>query len=237
MLALIKEKWSRKDRIILTSSYIYAVTFLFFALSPLFIQGVIRFSPFFAVVPGPLFLCFVVVFGITFVYSISTVFYAFRLSTGYKRNQYKFILSSFIFGLFSGLMHFCAAYFKKELFPHDFLLIAYTGIIAYAIIKHRLMDISVAFTRTGIFIAVYTIVLGLPFLMGVWAKDWLIGIFYSNWWLIPLILLATLALVGPYLYIFLQKRAEAILLREQYRYQGTLKHAARELARIHKFSK
>jgi C4-dicarboxylate-specific signal transduction histidine kinase len=49
--------------------------------------------------------------------------------------------------------------------------------------------------------------------------------------------MAILATAGQFVYIYLQKRAEAILLRGQRRYQETLKQAARELARIHNLKK
>ena len=38
-------------------------------------------------------------------------------------------------------------------------------IITCAIVKYRLMDIKIAITRTGIFVAVYTFVLGIPFVI------------------------------------------------------------------------
>jgi signal transduction histidine kinase len=95
------------------------------------------------------------------------------------------------------------------------------------------MDIKLTITRTGIFIGVYTLVLGLPFLLGIFGRKWLTELIGINWWLGPLFLITVLATVGPFAYIYFQKRAEALLLREQHRYQETLKQAARELARIH----
>ncbi len=237
MLAVTKEKWGRKEKTILALNYCWATAFLPVVFNHHFIKGVNRFAPQFSVIPGPLFIYFVAIFGACFMYLIFAIFVAFRASTSYQRNQLKFLLTSFIFGFASGIIHFSAAYFNKEILPHDFFLIGYTGIMAYAIIKHRIMDITLAFTRTGIFIAVYTLVLGLPFLAALFGKYWLIGVFDLNWWLAPLTLLAVLAIAGPYAYIFLQKRAEAILLREQHRYQETLKQAARELASIHNFKR
>jgi signal transduction histidine kinase len=50
-------------------------------------------------------------------------------------------------------------------------------------------------------------------------------------------MMAILATVGPFLYIFLQRRTEARLLREQKRYQDTLKHAAIGMTRIRNLRK
>jgi signal transduction histidine kinase len=49
--------------------------------------------------------------------------------------------------------------------------------------------------------------------------------------------MAFLATVGPFIYIFLQHRAEARLMKEQRRYQDTLKHAAIGMTRIRNMRK
>lgn len=126
-----------------------------------------------------------------------------------------------------------------EFYPfggYIFISIA-TSFVAYAIVKYRLLDITVAITRTGIFIGVYTLVLGIPFAISGWFKSWLIGMLGVNWWILPLGLMAGLATVGPFIYIYLDRRAEKRLLYEQHRYQETLKQAAREMARIRNLKK
>jgi signal transduction histidine kinase len=94
------------------------------------------------------------------------------------------------------------------------------------------MDIRIAFTRAGLFIAVYTLVLGFPFAIGGTFKNKLLEVFGPNWWILPLSLMAALATTGPYIYIYLQRKAEERLLREQRRYQDTLKQAAIGMTRI-----
>jgi len=99
------------------------------------------------------------------------------------------------------------------------------------------MDIRIAVTRAGLFIFIYTLVLGLPFAITAYSKSWLINNFGNNWWTIPLVMMAVLATAGPFLYIFLQRRAENRLLREQKRYQDTLKNAAIGMTRIRNLRK
>jgi signal transduction histidine kinase len=99
------------------------------------------------------------------------------------------------------------------------------------------MDIRVAITRTGVFIAVYTIVLGLPFAVAIRYKEWLITHFGGNWWTFPLGLMAALATVGPFIYIYVEQKAEARLLREQRRYQETLKQASIGMTRVRNLRK
>ncbi|OGX40391.1 MAG: hypothetical protein A2984_01585, partial [Omnitrophica WOR_2 bacterium RIFCSPLOWO2_01_FULL_41_12] len=57
------------------------------------------------------------------------------------------------------------------------------------------------------------------------------------WWMAPLILMGALATVGPFIYIFLQRKAEDRLLREQRRYQETLKQASVGMTRIRSIKK
>jgi len=233
VFAVVKEKWSKRENRILFLSYCLSVPFLFFSFSPFFLRGVNRFAPHFSVIPGPLYIFFVNIFGLIFIYIIKTILSSVRVASGYYRNRLKFILFSFIFGFLSGIIHFASAYFNKEPFPHDLLLIAYTSLIAYAIFRYRLMDITLAITRTGIFVAVYTLLLGIPFIITVQLKDWFINTLGVNWWMLPSGSIALLATVGPFIYIYFQRKAENRLLSEQRQYQETLQQAASGMTRIH----
>ena len=218
----VREKLSKNQKLILILSYSFGGIFLFFSFSPLFIKGTIQFAPFFAVIPGKLYFYFVAGFAIIFTYIIKTICDNLKVSVSYYKNQLIFILLSFILGFLSGVLHFTAAFFRIEPFPHDFLLIGYTGLIAYAIIKHHLMDIKVAITRAGIFAFVYSLVLGIPFIIGYLTKSWLI----------PTGVMFFLATVGPLIYTRLRKKAEDLILAEQKKYQRILLQAAQGMVKI-----
>ena len=101
---------------------------------------------------------------------------------------------------------------------------------AYTIFKYRLMDIRVVFTRAGIFVTVYTLVLGVP----VWVGFKTMG---NGPWLFPVALMAILATGGPFFYLAIQKRAEARILAEQRKYQDTLRQASAGMGRIRDLKK
>jgi len=105
-----------------------------------------------------------------------------------------------------------------------FILI-YLFVQAIAIIKYRLLDVKVAVTRLGIFLSVYTLVLGIPFWIG-------FKLLNSGTWLIPITLMGFFATAGPFIYLYIQKRAEDRLLQEQRRYQTTLRQASAGMGRI-----
>jgi signal transduction histidine kinase len=83
------------------------------------------------------------------------------------------------------------------------------------------MDIKVVVTRAGIFVIVYTLVLGIPFWLGYITKSW----FSATG------LAVVLATLGPFIYTSLRKRAEDLLLKDQRRYQKALREAAKSMTR------
>lgn len=151
-----------------------------------------------------------------------------------QRRKYMFM---FLFICLIAAIDYLPAY-GISIYPFGYLpVIIGLSVFTAAMVRYKLMDIAVTITRTGIFVAIYTFVLGLPFLLIISGKSLLIDALGQNWWLGPMVLLTILATIGPFLYIYLQRRAESILLRKQRAYQDTLKQAARELARIHKLKR
>jgi signal transduction histidine kinase len=152
--------------------------------------------------------------------------------SGIARMQAKYIILGSVIGWLGPEFLFLPI-FGIDIYPvSNFFIAFYPLIFAYAVIKYRLMDVTVAITRTGIFIAVYTVVLGIPFALAVSYKELLLTFFGVNWWMWPLILMAVLATSGPFIYIFLERKAEDRLLKEQRRYQDTLKQASVGMTRI-----
>ena len=187
--------------------------------------------------PGIIYYVFTVMFIIYVVYACYLLIKEYICSSGVRRNQLKYLFLGSGLAFIGGSTTFPLV-FNIRVFPYGiFLIPPYSAIIAYAILKHRLMDIRVAITRTGIFVAVYTLILGLPFALAGWFKDDLINIFGAHWWKIPLGLMAILATAGPFIYIYVERKAEERLLREQKRYQDVLRQASLGMTRIRNLKK
>ena len=180
-------------------------------------------------VPGPVYYMFMIFFSAATFYALWLLFRAWIKSNSIlarQQNQYLFFAT--MFGYAGTSMNYSLV-FKippYSLVPYaNYLGGLYGLIIAYAIIKYRLMDIKLAFTRASIFIIVYTLVLGIPFFIGF--KH--IGV---GFWLIPTTLMAIFATVGPFVYLYFQRKAEERLLAKQHQYQFTLRRASLGMGRI-----
>ncbi len=170
-------------------------------------------------------------------YSFALLILQFIHSKGVVRNQIKYFILASVIG-WLGPHGVYSSVFGSPMYPFSNIFLAiYPFIITYAVIKYRLLDIRLAITRAGLFIAVYTLVLGFPFALAGYYRNWFETKLAANWWILPMVLMAALATIGPFFYIFLQRRTEERLLREQKRYQDTLKHAAIGMTRIRNLRK
>ncbi len=212
----------RLEKNIIRIFYLISLLLLIIIFNSNFIKGVIRMAPFSTVVPGNLFPLFMLFFSILCPYAIYQIFYKFRNTTGFRRNQLRYLFSGFVIALAGGTLHLLVPYIKREPIPHDLFLVAWAVIITYAIVKHRLMDINLAITRGAVLGVVYFFVLGIPFGMGFLGRDYLIEQIGSTWWLLPLFTGILLSSVGPSIYMRLRDRAEWAFFKKQKQYQEAL---------------
>ena len=217
----------------------YVISIIFFPISQTdyFLKDLFRYKWGFHAVAQPfhhIFISIFLVFIIGYLYIVYQNYH--NSSPGQERNQAKYYLIASVVLMLTS-MQFMPAY-KIGVYPVGFFfIVVYLAIVGYAMVKYRLMDIRIAATRTSVFIAVYTIILGFPFVLTASYRDFLINRVGINWFYIPLISMAVLATVGPFIYIYINKRIEDRLLREQRRYQDTLKQASLGMTRIRDLNK
>ncbi len=228
-----------KRKRILILVYLQALVFLILDFSSKsFISGVrYVFSSFYYGSLGNSYHVFFIFWLVIVVYSHIELFLAYFKSKGLKKTQLKYFIIFNLAGFSGGLTNFLPAY-HIDLYPYGSISTPiYCIISTYAILRYRLLDINVAITRTGIFVAVYSLVLGLPFVFAYSQQSLLIRLFGDNWWIAPLVLSTVLATAGPFIYLYIQHRAEDRLLREQRRYQATLRQASVGMTRIRDLNK
>lgn len=109
-----------------------------------------QYSPF-REIPGPA-MPLLVVF---YIFTLSTAFahfiYQFRNAQGILRNQMAYLLIALGFAFAEAMLYFLSLYVHISSGYYYYLQVIYTGIIAYAIVKHQLMDIAWVIRNTLIY--------------------------------------------------------------------------------------
>jgi len=219
---------SKKNRLFILLNYLISLSLAITVYSPLYAKAGNSFLVFpYWPLPGVLFPVHLAHFFINLLYSYPLIFRTLKESKGTFREQIRYVLLGTGIGFLGGLTnYFC--WYRIGIPP--FLNISASlaaPIITYAIVRYRLMDIKVAITRAGIFIVVYALVLGFPFWLGYATKSWLLST----------VLAVFLASLGPFIYTYLRRQAEAVLLKEQKAYQKALRELSKTMTRIRDLDK
>jgi signal transduction histidine kinase len=169
----------------------YFLTFIFFILNftPLFVKGVSPklFFPFWPE-PGIAFHFFLIMFFCFIVYSWYLLSKSRQKFFGVRREQVKYVLIGTLIGFLGASTNYLLWY--NIPFPPygNFSVLLGVGIIAYAIVKYRLMDIQIAFGRGVVYFLSFITVIALGFLL----------VFLNNQLIKPL----PFYLAGPLIIIF-----------------------------------
>lgn len=146
-----------------------------------------------------------------------------KKATGIKREQTKYTIVSGIIGFLGGASNW-PMWYGFDFPPYANILVGtYVGLMGYAIARYRLLDIKVVLSRTGIFLAVYALVLGIPFIIG----------FHTKFGFLSFVTLFVLATMGPILYRYLHVKAEDVIFSRQREYQKILHDSAKTILRVH----
>jgi len=215
-----------KKRKFIPIYYVVAFLFLLLNTTPLLILNVVpKFSFRYFINPGYLYYPFFALWIFGAIYGNIELLKEYFRTTGYRKQQMKYFCWALLLSYIGGVPNFLPT-FNIEIpgiMPYGtYAIPLYAMVAAYSIIRYHLFDIKLVITRAGIFIFVYTLVLGIPFYcaysLGLWK--------YSLW------LMMVLATTGPFIYLYLQKKAEEQLLIEQHQYQTTLKQASLGMGQI-----
>ena len=128
--------------------YGLAALFLLVDATPWFVAGVHPAMSFaFWPVPGPFFHPFLAYFLWYVIYATSLVGVALRDANGIRRHQYAYMLAASIIGYVGGATNF-PLWYGVPLLPYGTVLITvYTALMAYTIVRYRLMNISVVLNK------------------------------------------------------------------------------------------
>ncbi|HVO25554.1 MAG TPA: ATP-binding protein [Candidatus Margulisiibacteriota bacterium] len=109
---------------------------------------------------------------------------------------------------------------------------AWVAIVAYAIVRHRLMDIDVAVTK-GMAYAGVSLVITIPaFALTLWLQQLSFGQIHSNFSAVILLMFVAIGALFPSLRMRAESRIERSLFREKHQYRTALVAFTRSIVRI-----
>jgi len=229
---LLLDLYEKRKKIV-NAGYLIFLLFFILNFTHLFIKDVkpkmfFKFWP----IPGPVFSIFLLIWFLYCFYPCYLLIKYYKKFSGIRQQQLKYVLIAILIGYTSGSTNYFLWY-DIPIAPYgNFVVPLFVGMMAYAVVRYRLMDINLILTRAAIFVIVYALVLGIPIGLTGWGRYWLQGIFGAHWYWASIILAIVLATLGPFIYLWIDRRAEENLLKEQRRYQKTLKQASIGMTRI-----
>ncbi|MBI3322803.1 MAG: HD domain-containing protein [Candidatus Omnitrophica bacterium] len=183
---------------------------------------------------GPFYGLFVLWFLGVFISSLWILLQGYRRRVGYRRNQLRYV----ILGTSIGMASFASAIplvFGVPVPPAVQGLLIFYALITYAIVRWRLMDISIVIRNTLLYASLYSILVGLFVVVVVFFGQLL---FYGPaaldrrvLWMCLVALSVVTLLVRP-LDTWLRRMTDRLLFQKKYEWQKTLKEASKGMTQV-----
>ena len=194
--------------------YLFSVFFLALDFTTLFVKDV-RPRLFFSYWPtaGIAYTPFLLMFISLIIYSHVLMFRSYRQFSGVKRNQIKYVLLGTTIGFLGGATNYFLWYDIPIPPVGNVLVAVYVFLVAYAIVKYRLMDITLVWRQVLMFASYFIVASAFPFLPMIFGYRYPVSLG---------VIMAFFLLVAPFFYSFLQRFSQPfvddVLLRGKYSY-------------------
>jgi len=136
-------------------------------------------EPKFSETPGILYPLFIVYFLSWSCFGLIRLYKAFRASEGFKRNQLKFFFLALVIAFFAAVNFFLATLVPSVPPLYYLIEILYLTVIAYAVIRFRLMDFDLL-VRWGLARAAVILACGVVFFSIMWLSN-LLATYFEFW--------------------------------------------------------
>lgn len=152
----------KKRKPSLLIGYILAITIALFIPTKFYIQDMVpKFIFRFWAVPGVLYHFYLVYFFFYVIAAIHLIFKEMKRSQGIRRNQCKYVLWASIIGYLGGSTNY-PLWYNIPVYPVvNILVTVYVGIIAYAILRHQLLEIEVIIKKSLVFAGMFIFAFGI----------------------------------------------------------------------------
>ncbi len=184
--------------------------------------------------PGILYPLLLFTFFIFTAYAFILLIKKSKETKGYKRNQLLYIALASIIGFSGGSLTYLPVFNIDSplVLAGQLVFILYPMLIAYAIIRHRLMDIEIIIRETAVFAGIFGFSIGV-FILAIAAGEQVLQPYIGqSKWIIPAVslLLVTFAIrpIEKMVYNIVGK----YLFRKKFEYQKTLHDAAEGMSKV-----
>ena len=229
--SLLKRRLNNKS--LLIGNYLISIFFIATAYTPLFAKEGGPYMSFnYWLLPGPLFHVHLLHFGLNVIYSQYLMFRSVRESHGIFRNQVLYVLVGSLITFSTGMTNYF--YWYRIPIPPvlSILVSAYTILVTYSIIKHRLMGINIVFKKGSAYVLSVLLVLIPIYLILLWTQNFFfktINISYS-------IIIVCLLIVAVIAFYRIRLRAEVaiekVLFSNKYDSYKVLSNFTKEMVSV-----
>jgi len=211
----------------------YAVTFsLLYAdlFTKLFVNELyFAFNQFYYISATPLYSFFICLFVASVLYVIFELSRVYRKTTSTIRYQIKYLILAFTVGFSGGVTSYLPVYGLNVYPVWNGLILVSVLMVAYAILRYRLMDIRIVLKKTAIYLVSAAFVYGIFFFLAWIFDSYFGGVFTSASYLSGLILAPIFVILLLKFYSIVQKTADKYLFYSLYSHQKTISKLTNEL--------
>ncbi|MEI8176514.1 MAG: ATP-binding protein [Candidatus Omnitrophota bacterium] len=214
-----------RRKLTIYSVYLLAILFLIISRTDLFLHDGYNFFWGYYPKAGVFYIFFVLFFSMVFLRSVILLFFSLKFREANAQhiqvNRIKYVLFGFAIATTS-IIDYIQNY-GIAIYPWGYLsALGWLICMGWASFKYRLMDIKIVLTRAGIFVVVYTLVLGIPLYMGHNYHQWQ----HSTW------TMGFLATIGPFIFMLLEKRSKELLYKIEFKRYEALRRFSKTLLLI-----
>jgi len=163
-------------------------------------------------------------------YGIYLFYQKMKEKKGVEKEQIKFFILGSLLGTIGGICH-CLMLWGLDLSLFlgylNLSISLYVGIMAYAIIKYRFLNIKIALSQTGIFLTIYTFIMGSTIYIAL----------KTNFGLPALLYLFVISSLGSIIHQYLQKKTTSFLLTQQQKHHHILSQATQNFVKEYNLEK
>jgi len=225
--------YTRGEKRFLKTIYVISCIIFFSLFTKLFIKDVVFKPPFgYYAVPGTAYHIFTLTFFVCIGYAHYKIAKVYKRLTGLKKNQIKYVLIASIVGFTGGSTVFLPV-FNFKIFPiGNYFVLFYTVVISYAIVKHRLMDISFVVKKGATYAYAYLLLLIPLSVLILYLQKSSFGRMSFSFLVSILCVIFIAAYFFPRLKIQAEKTIEQYLFKNKYDYKKTISDLSRAMVSI-----